>query len=700
MTGLTSSRAAAGKAAWRYRLLTGLFLLAAAPAHAEDLLDYVIQAIDPTLQPARPVIECLAGGGTAEYCTWQVAQQQAGGALPIGPKDDRVQLAAKVFKAAADEKWLEVLNVGGVLVAKSVSCAMLPVQGPLKAPACNVVGWVISNNAATLDKAWEAMTGPDWWALVDLLGAAACELIPAEGSAAYAKDVLCGPLAIVLAQVKEWANAVGNAAVAGFDAVENLVFGDDSHMPYDTYYALYWRPWYHYSTAQIWQGQGLGPAVESVQDRCVDYFDSHNQYRSTARKTCRNMKSKFDREVKGFADALPVAVDGYFATVAEPAIRAFARNAFGKPAQKKPQGEDLFVSNCAFQIRARFPFPEPDELACDLLAARAKAQPPGGLVNLSALFQAQADTCYSHVKQQTLDPTVWQMACDEMRARYGQRFAGETLKVMKIVGDLKGEGCKLIDPEQAGKLLLECATPGARAKCMEALIPDGRKYCTMPPLKMSDTRGAEQSVSAGAQAQAAAAAAAAAQAQQPGRAAQPGAAQRQPADAQATSFPPSHQAQMTEGQALRAPEAFEAERLLSSGKFLIRGGQAVAQDMSGFGRGWTGDAQLFWTGGAVGATLDLLVDVPVDGSWTVEIALTQAPDYGQLAFEVDQHPVTQTFDGYAPRVAGPVKVSLGTFAMQKGARMVSLKIIGRNPAASGWLAGVDHVVLRPADGRQ
>ena len=145
----------------------------------------------------------------------------------------------------------------------------------------------------------------------------------------------------------------------------------------------------------------------------------------------------------------------------------------------------------------------------------------------------------------------------------------------------------------------------------------------------------------------------------------------------------------------RAPDAFEAERLLAAGKAQVRGGQAVAQDMAGFGPGWSGNAQLFWHGGAVGATLDLLIDVPGDGAWVVEIALTQAPDYGQLAFEVDQHPAGQVFDGYAPQVAGPVTVALGSFAMQRGPRLVSLKIVGRNPSSTGFLAGIDRIRLSP-----
>ena len=41
-----------------------------------------------------------------------------------------------------------------------------------------------------------------------------------------------------------------------------------------------------------------------TEQRDYDYFDAHNQYRSTAHKTCGNLRDKFDRHVQGFAVAL------------------------------------------------------------------------------------------------------------------------------------------------------------------------------------------------------------------------------------------------------------------------------------------------------------------------------------------------------------------------------------------------------------
>jgi hypothetical protein len=657
-------------------ILATLLLGAPTPAQAKDLLDYVIEAVDPTLAPARPLIECLAGGGAAEQCAVEAAKKQASGALPIGPGDDRVQKAAKVFAAARDERWLDVVKIGGEVVAKSVSCAVLPVQGPLKGTACGIVGWVISKNAGALDKAYQALKGPDWWALVELLGPGVCEMVPGDGPAGLAKDVLCGPLAQVLLELKQWADAVGKGALAGADALENLVFGDDSHMPYHRYFALYWRPWYHYSTARLFMGQGDG--LGRVYDGCVDYFDSHNQYRSTARKTCGDLRNKFDKHVHGFAAALPVAVDGYFETVARPAIRAAATLGYGKPAPLPLPGEDFFVQNCEFQMRIRIPFPEPSEVPCMVLADRAKKIGNSGLLGMGPLYKSMATACFKDVKAQDPQPSVWALACADMRPRYGQIFAGETLRLAKAIGDLKKDGCQLAIGGKGGPRL-GCGTYAAYSDCLGKFHPNGRKYCSTPPVQLLDVRATQ--------------------------AAGPAATDAPLAGPVAEAAPPAGQPRgrldtgaiaAATGSMRQNLVSLEAETLLASGRFQLRGGQLVAQPMEGFGPGWGGGAQLFWHGGAPGATLDLLVDVPRDGAWVVEIDLTRAPDYGQLAFEVDQHPVAERFDGYAPGVAGPVTVSLGTFAMQRGARPVSLMITGRGRASTGFLVGVDRIRLRPS----
>lgn len=83
--------------------------------------------------------------------------------------------------------------------------------------------------------------------------------------------------------------AVGGAVATGWNDVVN----DPQHMPVGNYYKLHWEP-YVESVSQglaatpprdVWT-----PTVRPVFDRCVKYFDGHNQYHDTAVLTCNGMR--------------------------------------------------------------------------------------------------------------------------------------------------------------------------------------------------------------------------------------------------------------------------------------------------------------------------------------------------------------------------------------------------------------------------
>ncbi len=690
-------------------------LLLAGPASAKDLLDWVIEAVDPTLLPARPLIEFLAGGGSAAACAIEAAESQVPGVIPIGPEDDRIKKTVAVFDAARKERWLDVVTIGGEVVAKTVSCAVLPVQGPAKQPACNIIGWVIANNIGVIDKAYGVLKGPDWWGVVELLGPGVCTFIPGDGVAGAAKDIVCGTFGQVLRGAKEMADMVAQGVVAGVDALENLIFGDDSHMPYDTYYALYWQPWYHYATALALDGQSLGPLSSKIWHPCVDYFDSHNQYRSTARKTCDDMRDKrFNPEVHAFARALPVAVDGYFDTVARPAIRAAVLASFGKPSAQDLPGQKFFVQNCAFQIRKRFPFPEPNDARCRLLRDKGNQLP-----QFKSLFDQLADACFADINTQDVQPTVWTRACEGMEPRYAQEFASESLRLIFQLGDLKNRGCVAPGKEEAAKsgLVVTCDNFPGHAHCLSIFRNDGKKYCRadVPPIIIpSLPKAPPQTIpmpgnktpitipKPG---------------KEPGGIVAPG-GKKQKEPQQTIPLPAKPPAGIVPAPAAKpavinppkiVKPAFtgklnpkratavtiEAETLTLRGKSSVRGGKVVAQTMRAFGNNWSGGKQLFWSGGNRKSTLDLNVDVPQAGKWAVDIYLTKAPDYGKLKFDVNGKSAGMSFDGYARQVSGPVKLSLGSFKLKEGNNQLRLTISGKSKASTGYLAGIDRIRLVP-----
>ncbi|GMW08094.1 MAG: hypothetical protein QY320_00010 [Gammaproteobacteria bacterium] len=140
----------------------------------------------------------------------------------------------------------------------------------------------------------------------------------------------------------------------------------------------------------------------------------------------------------------------------------------------------------------------------------------------------------------------------------------------------------------------------------------------------------------------------------------------------------------------------EGEAFVTSGAFQLNGGQARVQEMSGFGSGWSGNAQLFWSDGTPGAVLDLLVDVPAAAKYALEIYMTRAPDFGQISFEIDGQPSPVTFDGMAPTVMTSGPIQLGTFPLQAGQRRVSMMITGKYAQSSNFYIGIDKLRLYPA----
>ncbi|MBF8258911.1 MAG: hypothetical protein HW377_1285 [Actinobacteria bacterium] len=140
----------------------------------------------------------------------------------------------------------------------------------------------------------------------------------------------------------------------------------------------------------------------------------------------------------------------------------------------------------------------------------------------------------------------------------------------------------------------------------------------------------------------------------------------------------------------------EAEQLVQANKALVNGGKVAVQPMAGFGSGWSGNAQLFWSGGAVGAVLDLLVDVPAAATYAVELYMTRAPDYADLKIEVDGKPSPVPFSGYAPTVMAPGPMQVGKFSLQPGSRKVSFMIRGKYQQSTGYFVGIDQVRFYPA----
>ncbi len=143
----------------------------------------------------------------------------------------------------------------------------------------------------------------------------------------------------------------------------------------------------------------------------------------------------------------------------------------------------------------------------------------------------------------------------------------------------------------------------------------------------------------------------------------------------------------------RVPGALEGETLKVVD---VTQGEIQHQAMQGFPQGkWSGNQQMFWTGGQPGAKLTLGLDVDQPGRYQVETVLTMAPDYGQVQLWLDDQPLGEPIDLYNyPDVITTGVLPLGTHELTKGPHRFTVEIKGSNPAAAqAFMFGLDYVRL-------
>ena len=110
------------------------------------------------------------------------------------------------------------------------------------------------------------------------------------------------------------------------------------------------------------------------------------------------------------------------------------------------------------------------------------------------------------------------------------------------------------------------------------------------------------------------------------------------------------------------------------------------------GVSWSGGSQLWIHGTKAGDKVVLEFAVPTAGTYHLSTVLTKAADYGIAQIGVDGNtPVT--FDGYAAAGVSTENVDLGNAVLTAGKHQLSITVTGKNPAAIGYLVGVDLLDL-------
>ena len=149
----------------------------------------------------------------------------------------------------------------------------------------------------------------------------------------------------------------------------------------------------------------------------------------------------------------------------------------------------------------------------------------------------------------------------------------------------------------------------------------------------------------------------------------------------------------------RVPGAIEGETL----KVLARSaGSARGQKMDSFTRDrWSGADQLWWTGAAPGARLEIEIPVEEAGKYDLDIVLTRAQDYGIVQLLLDGEKLGSPIDLYHPEVVTTGVLTFGARELTAGSHKLMAEIVGANPKAEkAYMFGLDWVrLVRPDSNR-
>jgi hypothetical protein len=150
-----------------------------------------------------------------------------------------------------------------------------------------------------------------------------------------------------------------------------------------------------------------------------------------------------------------------------------------------------------------------------------------------------------------------------------------------------------------------------------------------------------------------------------------------------------------EGAKSAAAEATSGNTIRVEGESLLPAISAtVPVDPQGncCGVNWSGGAQLWIHGTKAGDKVVLEFAVPTAGSYKMATVLTKAADYGIADLSIDGNKVA-SFDGYVAAGVSTQTVDLGNATLAAGKHQLAIELTGKNPAAIGYLVGLDLLDL-------
>ena len=124
----------------------------------------------------------------------------------------------------------------------------------------------------------------------------------------------------------------------------------------------------------------------------------------------------------------------------------------------------------------------------------------------------------------------------------------------------------------------------------------------------------------------------------------------------------------------------------------------VPTNMDEYKGEWSDNRQLLWNNEKAGQALTLELPVDADGKYEIKAKFTLAPDYAIAKLDIDGRPLFkgEKIDFYAQEIRPTKLMALGTFALNKGKRKLTITVFNKNPKSSGYHFGLDEIQLVPA----
>jgi hypothetical protein len=107
----------------------------------------------------------------------------------------------------------------------------------------------------------------------------------------------------------------------------------------------------------------------------------------------------------------------------------------------------------------------------------------------------------------------------------------------------------------------------------------------------------------------------------------------------------------------------------------------------------SGDHHLFFDAKEKFAFFEFEQYVFKSGTYQLEGALSQAPDYGIVQISIEGEPVGPTFDGRASKIRTAPWKADEPIELDKGMHTIRVEVVDRDPSATGWRAGLDYLEL-------